>query len=73
MPGRILSASAQFRRGQVRVPSTEAAGPAVHLAQELRASVLLPPDRRGEHRPVHSRGAPQPRAAHRHQHDDVRI
>lgn len=69
MPGRVLPTFARHRRGPVRGAAAAAARAALHLAQELRAPVLLPPGRRHQYQLVHPRGAALARAAHRRQHD----
>lgn len=67
MPGRVRAAVARRRGGTVRGAAAAAAGAALHLAEELRAPVLLPPGGRHVHRVLHPRGAAQPRPAHRRQ------
>ena len=69
MPGRVLPPVARLGGGSLRRAAAAPARAALHLAEELRAPVLLPPRGRRQHRRVHPRRAAQPRAAHRHQHD----
>lgn len=68
VPGRVRAARARRRGGALRVAAAAPARAALHLAQELRAPVLLPPRGRRLRGRLHPRRAAQPRAAHRHQH-----